>query len=199
VVHHARLEGKKPKNERYILQTTTDADSDMYTVITAHPVLLERIHHTKAICCDFSYKRTVGSFNEWKVTGFDDRFQRRRSSTAETRIYLNTSLAGITYLTAYSNHEDKSAFDSLWNSLFKVTEKNMGRPLRIREFCPDDPTSRLLAIILDGDLAQALALGDYLVQYISKYASDELRQTLPSDPMELAKLILKFCLIHSQR
>ncbi|KAJ2913164.1 hypothetical protein MD484_g7252, partial [Candolleomyces efflorescens] len=124
----------------------------------------------------------VGSFNEWKVTGFDDRFQRR-----------------IIYMTAYSNHEDRAAFDSLWSSLFKVTEKNTGRPLRIQEFFPDDPTSRLLAIILDGDLAQALALGDYLVQYLSKYVSDERRKTLPSDPMELAKLILKFCLLHSQR
>lgn len=108
-------------------------------------------------------------------------------------------LSGITYLTAYSNREGRAAFDSLWDSLFKVTRDTTGRPLKIREFFPDDPTARLLAIILDSDLAQAQALGDYLVRYMFKYASSELRATLPSDPMELVKFILKFCLIHSQR
>jgi hypothetical protein len=61
----------------------------------------------------------------------------------------------------------------------------------------DVPTVGRLCISFT--LGTRRALGDYLVHYMFNYASSELRATLPSDPMELVKFILKFCLIHSQR
>jgi hypothetical protein len=107
---------------------------------------------------------------------------------------------GITFLVGYSNRENREAFNILWQQLFKVVKAVTGRSLLLREFFPDDPTARLFAILVDGDVAQAQGLGDALMTYVSaRTASDGIRSSLPTDPMQLALLVLKFCFVHFRR
>lgn len=77
-------ESKLPIDERYMHAVVARASSDgrppYQFVITGLPALIKRIHHTKVIAADYSFKKTHGSMDDWDVSGFDDAVEMRAST-----------------------------------------------------------------------------------------------------------------------
>ncbi|KAJ7713619.1 hypothetical protein B0H16DRAFT_1252776, partial [Mycena metata] len=86
-----------------------------------------------------------GEMDEWEVAGFVDRFQRR-----------------LTFASWYCNSKSRVAFAHLFFEFFDAVKRLTGETLKLAPFYPD---AKCRIIMLDGEVAQAQGLGDFLVNY----------------------------------
>ncbi|KAJ7801228.1 hypothetical protein B0H14DRAFT_2615507 [Mycena olivaceomarginata] len=128
-----------------------------------------------SVVIDYTFKRVEGDMDEWVVSGFSDRFNRR-----------------ITFARLYCNRKSAAAFHQLFYELFDSIHRVTGQKLKLHPFFPN-ANSRI--IMLDGEVSQALGLGSFLVTY-NQAAISKIHTT---DPIELRSYMLKTCTVHFQR
>ncbi|KAJ7660302.1 hypothetical protein DFH06DRAFT_1044030 [Mycena polygramma] len=171
--HVEKVERPLPLKERYIHAATTKGDFDL--VVTLNVQLVYLIHTVLSIVIDFTFKRVEGDMDEWVVSGFSDRFKRR-----------------ITFARLYCNKKSEAAFHQLFHELFDAIHRVSGVKLKLRPFFPD---GNCRIVMLDGEVAQALGLGSFLVTYNQPAISNI--HTL--DKIVLLLYVLKTCVVHFQR
>ncbi|KAJ7741810.1 hypothetical protein DFH07DRAFT_750775 [Mycena maculata] len=86
-----------------------------------------------------TFRRVEGKMNEWGVAGFLDRFKHC-----------------LTFGSLYCDGQDTLAFEQLFTELFDTIKLVTGNPLKVAPFYPD---AKCHAIIMDGEVPQALGLG----------------------------------------
>ncbi|KAF7310153.1 hypothetical protein MIND_00388700 [Mycena indigotica] len=174
VLHYiATKEHELPVSQRYIHAAITNADYNI--VVTMHPALAQHIHGVLAIAIDYTFKRVDGDLDEWEVVGFSERYKRR-----------------ICFATLYCDRKTRPSYERLFTEFFDTINRVTGQQFRLRPFFPD---ANCRAVIMDGEVAQAQGLGDFLMRYnmpsISKI--EEL------EPLTLIQYCLKTCTTHFQR
>jgi hypothetical protein len=202
-MEYTNQERLKTPSERYIhfLVLTTE----IRLAITANIILLGRIHFTQVLACDFSFKRTLGDFDEWKVVGWDVQLQRRKSRSLSHACKCSQispmNSPGVTYLTGYCDRSTTEAFTVLFREMLRVVEEVTGTPLCFKRFWPADAKdiseARLFGVLLDAEIAQVRGLAATLPQYVTTY--NPKAESLPKEPMDLAMMVIKFCVLHYAR
>ena len=110
-----------------------------------------------------------------------------------THIVLTCEIfPGVTLASLYCNHASREAFFQLCVEFADAVRRITGKSLQLRPFSVD---GNLRVILMDGDVAQAQGLGDWL----SQYNSPLLNGINTRDPLELLLYILKNCSIHFER
>ncbi|KAJ7106000.1 hypothetical protein C8R44DRAFT_745647 [Mycena epipterygia] len=174
VLYHVNnVEKPLPIKERYIHAAMTKGDFTL--VVTLNVQLVYLIHTVLSIVIDFTFKRVEGDMDEWVVSGFSDRFKRR-----------------ITFARLYCDKKSEAAFHQLFYELFDAIHRVTGAKLKLRPFFPD---SNCRIVMFDGEVAQALGLGSFLVTY-NQPAISNIHTT---DKIELLAYLLKTCTVHFQR
>ncbi|KAJ7861196.1 hypothetical protein B0H14DRAFT_2350276, partial [Mycena olivaceomarginata] len=151
---------------------------DFTLVVTLNPQLVYLIHSVLSVVIDYTFKRVEGDMDEWVVSGFSDRFKRRDQESL--------------LLASIATKKSAAAFHQLFYELFDSIHRVTGQKLKLRPFFPD-ANGRI--IMLDGEVAQALGLGSFLVTY-NQPAISNIHTT---DPIELLSYVLKTCTVHFQR
>lgn len=100
--------------------------------------------------------------------------------------------AGLTVARVYCNRQDEDAFTHIWTAYFDSVKQATGERIKILRF---DKEGQLLAIIVDGDVAQYHGLGHYLKKHNNALKSS-IYETRPS---HLAMYLGKTCQIHYNR
>ncbi|KAJ7885926.1 hypothetical protein B0H14DRAFT_2563623 [Mycena olivaceomarginata] len=98
----------------------------------------------------------------------------------------------ITFARLYCNKKSAAAFHQLFYELFDSIHRVTGQKLKL---CPFFPDANGRIIMLDGEVAQALGLGSFLVTYNQPVISN----IHTTDPIELLSYMLKTCTVHFQR
>ncbi|KAF7295712.1 hypothetical protein MIND_01111600 [Mycena indigotica] len=166
VIHYrTEIHPKLDPSERYI--HTAIVKDNFRIVVTMHPILAQYIHRVQALCIDYTFKRIDGSMDEWEIVGMLERFNKR-----------------VSFGSLYCDSNTTDAFFHLFSEFFDVVKRLTGTELALRGFRPEG-TCR--AIVMDGEAAQALGLGQFLVQY-----NDPALSNIHSrDPKELVLHIFK--------
>ncbi|KAF7322576.1 hypothetical protein HMN09_00036100 [Mycena chlorophos] len=171
--HLEKKERALPINQRFI-QAAIDK-GDFKIVVTLNPKLAYLIHNVLALTVDTTFKRTEGEMDEWTVTGYSDRYKRR-----------------ITFASLYCDRKSEESFRALFFELFDAIHRVTGEKLKLQPFYPD---ANCRIMMMDGEVAQALGLGSFLVHYnvpaISNIHSE--------NPIELLSYCLKTCTWHFGR
>ncbi|KAJ6608982.1 hypothetical protein B0H10DRAFT_1814675, partial [Mycena sp. CBHHK59/15] len=84
-----------------------------------------------------------GSMDEWEVVGFLDRAQRR-----------------VTFGSLYCDTKKTEVFEQLFTELFATVKNITGETFKLAPFFPE---AKCHIIMLDGEVAQGLGLGDFLI------------------------------------
>ncbi|KAH6887795.1 hypothetical protein BKA70DRAFT_70344 [Coprinopsis sp. MPI-PUGE-AT-0042] len=179
-VHHEFEVHQKalPKEERYIHSFTSH--DEFRVTVTMHPGLIKFVHSVNHLQIDYTFKRVHGEFNEWKIVGFLPNLNRR-----------------VTFATLYCDRATTEAFETLFTECFRCVERITGQALKFSVFFPDSDDAKLLAILVDAEIAQVLGLGQSLLVYLAKYVpADEKPEGLPGTAIGLALLVLKLCYVH---
>ncbi|KIJ37165.1 hypothetical protein M422DRAFT_260325 [Sphaerobolus stellatus SS14] len=143
-------EMKKNPEDRYIHYVQTEPSSDsngnIEVVVTMNAKLAQELHSARASLYDNTYKRVLGAHNKWEAVIWNDKLNCR----------LNVAQI-------YCNRENQEAFKLMWLAYFRTVEHVTGQKLRLKAF----HMGGLMAVILtDGCTAQALGLGDALLELI---------------------------------
>ncbi|CAK5283656.1 unnamed protein product [Mycena citricolor] len=166
------IDQKKPPVERYIHSVIS---KNSRLVVMMHPMLAQRVHHMTAIMFDYAYKRIEGELNECDAAGF--------SNSLNTRILFGSVIGdGL----------DSASYKTMFSEFWDAVESCTGQTLKLAPFYPD---AKLKVIVLDGDIAQALGLGMFLVNY----NKPEISGIHTTDPAEIISYSLKMCSVHFQR
>nr|GAT50927.1 predicted protein [Mycena chlorophos] len=174
VVHYmTEIQPTLSPSEHYIHAAICRADFSI--IVTMHPGIADLVHLVLAFCIDYSFKRVEGKLNEWKIASMIPRYNKR------------TTLATI-----YCDGNTRDAFACLFTELFAAIKHITGTELALRPWRPD-ATCR--AIILDGEVAQAQGLGDFLVWYNNPQISG----INSRDPLDLVTYSMKTCQVHFRR
>lgn len=191
-VEHACAEQKAlPLSDRYVHHTSSI--DQLRIVVTMRQGLAEVLTTASSIQVDFTYKRVQGEFKEWEVTMWYTRLNIRKhwhsSDLKHSRIL--TGNIGITVARLYCNYETQEAFRELWRLLFSTAEEISGNRLGFHRF----GDGKLKTIVVDGDAAQASALGEFLM---SRYSRTVDGIEITSVIIALS-IVLKTCSVHYQR
>ncbi|CAK5282197.1 unnamed protein product, partial [Mycena citricolor] len=146
-------------------------------VVTMHPELAERIHQVRYLAIDFTFSRVQRSENmdEWEIAGFLDSIQKR-----------------FTFGSLFCDTKSTEAYLQLWIELFDTIKRITGRVFKLAPFYPD---ANCRVILLDGEVAQALGLGEFLKSY-----NDPATSGIHSrDAVDLLSYVLKTCSVHFHR
>ncbi|KAJ7064494.1 hypothetical protein C8F01DRAFT_1080806 [Mycena amicta] len=164
VLHHmTATQHALEEGDRYIYAAMSK--DDFRLVVTMHPGLAKFIHRVTALFIDFTFKRIAGDMDEWEVAAFVDRYNQR-----------------ISFGSLYCDRKTTRAFFQLFVELFDVIKRVTGTELGLRPF---RPAANCRTIVMDGEAAQALGLGEFLVQY-----NDPQQSNIHSrDPVELVSNI----------
>jgi hypothetical protein len=100
--------------------------------------------------------------------------------------------SGITLASLYCNHASREAFFQLFVEFADAVRRATGKALQLRAFHKD---GNLRVILMDGDVAQAQGLGDWLVLYNDPLTS----HIISRDPLELLLYVVKNCSVHFER
>jgi hypothetical protein len=92
----------------------------------------------------------------------------------------------------YCNRETQQAFTLMWLAFFQAVERVTGQKLLIKFIHKE---GNLITIIMDGDAAQALGLGDALI----KINEPDVSGILTKDPDDMLSHILWTCTVHCDR
>ncbi|CAK5282667.1 unnamed protein product [Mycena citricolor] len=146
-------------------------------VVTMHPELAERIHQVRYLAIDFTFSRVHRSerMDEWEIAGFLDSVQKR-----------------FTFGSLFCDTKSTEAYLQLWIELFDAIKRITGRVFKLAPFYPD---ANCRVILLDGEVAQALGLGEFLKSYNDPATSG----IHARDPIELLSYVLKTCSVHFHR
>ncbi|KAJ7218431.1 hypothetical protein GGX14DRAFT_329747, partial [Mycena pura] len=106
-----------------------------------------------------------GTMNEWEIAIFSDRYQKR-----------------LTIGSLYCDRNTEAAFFQLFHELFDTVRRVTSTELAVRPYRGRDANCR--AVVMDGEGAQALGYGQFLVRNI-----DELPKTIPRDVIKTLKSI----------
>ncbi|KAH6869745.1 hypothetical protein BKA70DRAFT_1578636 [Coprinopsis sp. MPI-PUGE-AT-0042] len=167
-----------PVEERYIHSFTSSGD--FRVTVTMHPGLVKYIHSVNHLQIDYTFKRVHGVFNEWAIVGFLPNLNRR-----------------VTFATLYCDRATTEAFETLFTEFFRCVHRVTGKPLKFAVFFPDEADAKLLAILVDAEIAQVLGLGQSLLVYLAvNVPAEEKPEGLPTTAVGLALLVLKLCYVH---
>ncbi|KAJ7029522.1 hypothetical protein C8F04DRAFT_1043205 [Mycena alexandri] len=162
-----------PKSKQYIHAVVSK--NGFKLAVTMHAQLAPYIHRIIHLPIDFTFKRIEGEMDEWEVVGFVDRFHRR-----------------LTFASLYCDKKSREAFEQLFIELFATIKRLTGETLKLAPFYPD---AKCRIVMLDGEVAQALGFGDFLVNY----NNPEISGILSRDPIQLLSFSLKTCTNHFDR
>ncbi|KIJ42596.1 hypothetical protein M422DRAFT_254378 [Sphaerobolus stellatus SS14] len=168
---------KKNPEDRYIHYVQTEPSSDgngnIEVVVTMNAKLAQELHSARASLYDNTYKRVLGAHNEWEAVIWNDKLNCR----------LNVARI-------YCNRESREAFKLMWLAYFRTVERVTGQKLRPKAF----HMGGLMAVILtDGCAAQALGLGDALLELI-----DPSDRAFAHTAEEIIQHILRTCWVHAR-
>ncbi|KAJ7503262.1 hypothetical protein B0H11DRAFT_2222543 [Mycena galericulata] len=144
-------------------------------VVTMHPYIARFIPAILSLNIDYTFKRVEGTMDEWEVTGFLDRFKHR-----------------LTFTSLYCDKQSTESFLQLFTELFDTIRRVTGQPLKLAPFYPD-PKCR--AVIMDGEVPQALGFG----QFLATYNDPEISSIYTRNPVKLVTYSLKTCNPHFER
>ncbi|KAJ7300540.1 hypothetical protein DFH08DRAFT_674096, partial [Mycena albidolilacea] len=102
-----------------------------------------------------------GQMDEWEVAAFMDRFGRR-----------------LTFASLYCDTKSQEAFEQLFIELFDVIKRITGETFKLAPFFPD---AKCHIIMLDGEVAQAVGLGNHIDELpidISKPVIEKLKSIM---------------------
>nr|GAT48672.1 predicted protein [Mycena chlorophos] len=174
VQHHIETkESTLPVSQRYIHAAIKRGDYKM--IVTLHPQLAPYIHTVLALIIDYTFKHVEGNMDEWEVVAFSERFKIR-----------------ILFATLYCDRKSRPSFEGLFTEFFDIVYQVTGQRLAMRPFYPD---ANCRVMVMDGEVAQAQGLGDFLV----KYNQPAISGINEIDPLALVPYCLKTCTIHFQR
>ncbi|KAJ7835672.1 hypothetical protein B0H14DRAFT_3871012 [Mycena olivaceomarginata] len=173
VLYRMTKEIQLVKSEQYI--HTVMNKNGWKLVVTLHPQIVMHIHRILYLVIDYTFKRIEGSMDEWEVVGFLDRAQRR-----------------VTFGSLYCDTKKTEAFEQLFTELFATVKNITGETFKLAPFFPD---AKCRIIMLDGEVAQALGLGDFLV----KYNDPNISGIYTRNPLKLLSSCLKTCTNHFER
>nr|GAT54288.1 predicted protein [Mycena chlorophos] len=162
-----------PVSQRYIHAAINKGDYKM--IVTLHAQLAPYIHTILALIIDYTFKHIEGEMDEWEIVGFSERFKIR-----------------IIFATLYCDRKSRPSFEALFTEFFDVVYLVTGQRLAMRPFYPD---ANCRVLVMDGEVAQAQGLGDFLV----KYNQPAISGIHDIDPLALVPYCLKTCTIHFQR
>ncbi|KAJ6564299.1 hypothetical protein B0H19DRAFT_941731 [Mycena capillaripes] len=162
-----------PTSQQYI--HTVMSKNGFKLVVTMHPQLAMYIHRVLYLVIDFTFKRIEGKMDEWEVAAFLDRFQRR-----------------LTFASLYCDTKSQEAFEQLFIEFFAAIKNLTGETFKL---APSFPDAKCRIIMLDGEVAQALGLGRFLVNYNDPKISG----ISTRDPLEMLSHTLKNCTNHFER
>ena len=107
-------------------------------------------------------------------------------------IYKLCLTSGLSLASLYCNHATREAFYQLFFEFADAVRRVTGKELQIKCFREG---GNLRAIILDGEVAQAQGLADWLF----KYNKPHLMGIDVAEPLDLLLYILKVCSVHFER
>jgi hypothetical protein len=99
---------------------------------------------------------------------------------------------GLTFASLYCDTKSQEAFEQLFIELFDVIKRITGETFKLAPFFPD---AKCRIIMLDGEVAQAVGLGKFLVSYNDPQISG----ITTRDPIEMLSYALKTCTNHFER
>ncbi|KAJ7331481.1 hypothetical protein DFH08DRAFT_814787 [Mycena albidolilacea] len=144
VLHELNVrERSLAKEDRYI--HTAMSKNGFRLVVTMHPYIVMFIHKILSLNIDYTFSRVDGDMDKWEVAGFLDRLKHR-----------------LTFASLYCDKKDRTAFTQLFRELFDTIHLVTGEQLKIRPFYPD---ANCWVVIMDGEVPQAQAFGDFLSDY----------------------------------
>ena len=97
----------------------------------------------------------------------------------------------------YCDRATRAAFCRLFQEFFRIIPELTGAILKLAAFFPGNLSAKLKTIILDGEVAQAQGLADFLVMYVAMN-NVEVPGGLRGGFL-LLKLVLKLCSVHFER
>lgn len=101
-------------------------------------------------------------------------------------------VAGLTFASLYCDTKSTEAFEQLFIEFFATVKSVTGEIFKLAPFFPD---AKCRIIMLDGEVAQALGFGNFLVNY----NNPEINGISTRDPIELLSYTLKTCTNHFER
>ncbi|CAK5265840.1 unnamed protein product [Mycena citricolor] len=172
LVHYiANVHNKLPQSERYIHAVI---NKGFQIVVTMHPEMAQRLHHVWYVEMDYTFSRVHSSerMDKWEIAGFLD---------FVNKCYMFGSL--------FCDTKSTQAYEQIWSKFFDVIQRLTGRLFKLAPFYPD---AKCRVILLDGEVAQAQALGTFLV----KYNNPNISSIRSRDPLEMLSYTLKTCSVH---
>jgi hypothetical protein len=158
-----------------------------------HPYIAMFIHEILSLNIDYTFKRVEGAMDEWEVAGFLDRFKQRESCVIiKVPELLQLFNSGLTFASLYCDRKTREAFAQLFTELFDTVRQVTGQVLKLAPFFP---TANCRTIMLDGEVAQALGLADFL----ATYNDPEISGILSRSTGEMLGSSLKTCTLHFER
>ncbi|KAJ6464091.1 hypothetical protein C8R45DRAFT_840549, partial [Mycena sanguinolenta] len=167
-----KMQATLPPEKRYIQYLISE--DGIQLVLTMLPYLAGRIHFCKASLHDNTYARVHGTWKEWEVVIWDDKFDAR-----------------ATIARAYSQNETFAVFKKMWSALFATIERVTGTELKFKFIHGEG----LRTVLVDGNKQQANALGVELVARNKPHLSG----IHEFEPKKILMYCLRTCTIHIQR
>jgi hypothetical protein len=99
------------------------------------------------------------------------------------------NLPGLTFASLFCHAKTTEAFTQLFTELFDTIARVTGKPLKLAPFFPD---AKCRIVMLDGEVPQALGLGNFLVGY----NDPEVSGINSRNTIQLLGYCLKTCSIH---
>ncbi|KIJ35928.1 hypothetical protein M422DRAFT_261677 [Sphaerobolus stellatus SS14] len=139
-----------------------------------NPKLAQELHSARYSMYDNTYKRVLGPHNEWEAAMWSDELSMRLNVA---RIYFN--------------RKTREAFKFMRLGNFQTVERVTGQKLRLKPF---DLKGLMGVLLTDGCVAQALGLGDALLELI-----DPADRPHANTAEDIIKYILRICWVHAHR
>ncbi|KAK1215861.1 hypothetical protein PQX77_021513 [Marasmius sp. AFHP31] len=164
---------KKPE-DRYVHLVTTGPTGGTL-IFTGDPFLLSLIHSVLAFYADTTFKRTIGTLQEWELV-----------------IWLSVVQRAVTISRIYTDKGDRQHFKALFDHLQQLVLSITGKPMRFKRLTPG---GNLLCSNVDLELAQVLGLADsFLPTNVPEYSKIN-----TDDPEEIVPYICRGCTTHVKR
>lgn len=155
------------------------------------------IHEVDYLVIDFTYKRPHGDWKEFEVVSWDSKNQKRMS---ELLLVIHTlitttdkSHTGTAVCRVWSKYETREMFHLLFRAFFLAVKSATGRELKLKVLQPT--TGTLHGFAADGAIAQAMGLGDAIVEL--PRSEDSI--FLSNNPEQVPNYVMRTCFVHYTR
>ncbi|KAL1937198.1 hypothetical protein VTO73DRAFT_14471 [Trametes versicolor] len=145
-----------------------------HLIVCMNPYLAKLIHRTPWIMIDTTFKCVHGDTNQWKLPIWVPELNMR---VVAGRVWLNKA--------------DNTVYQDVWNDVFKAIEVTTGKRLLFKVF---DKRGNLLAVLADGEAAQAIGTGAALAD---QHVNNPEKSSIPARTgPELLLYVYCTCWVH---